>query len=197
MARKGPITKDTSSLALGLAQVRVGGSAANVTSYNPVLTSSDSIGKLAQTKLVGETEFFRSESGFPLIEDFVTPIREMARMEVTFNELSPYNVALAYGIDPTGGGYADAHSGEVQLGSKTAPDYVRMEAEYTFPDGTNKMTVIFPRAQVTANLEIDLQSEDEVAVPIVFESKNASSDVSGGSSIWDSAALGRISWTDA
>ena len=71
-----------------------------------------------------------------------------------------------------------------------------MEAEYTYPDGTNKMTIIFPRAQVSADLEIDLQSEDAAAVPVVFESKNASSDVDDGHAVWDDMPLGRISWTD-
>lgn len=196
MARKGPVTTDTTTIALGLAQIRVIASAANIGSINPQATSSDSIGSLANTKFVGATEFFRLEGGFPLIEEFTTPIREAAHLECSFREITPQNMAFAYGIDATSG-YTLPHSGEVALGGKTAPDYVRMEAEYTYPDGTNKMTIIFPRAQVSADLEVDLQSEEAAAVPIMFESKNASSDVSGGNAVWDDMPLGRISWTDA
>jgi len=57
------------------------------------------------------------------------------------------------------------------------------------------MTFIFPRAQVSANIEVDTAAEDSAAVPIIIESKNASSDVSGGDAIWDDKPLGRIVWT--
>jgi len=196
MARKGPVTTDTTSIALGLAQVRVVASAANIGSINPVASSSDSIGSLASTKFVGATQYFRLEGGFPLLEEFTTPIRESAHLECSFREISPKNLAFAYGLDATSG-YSETHSGELVLGGRVAPAYVRMEAEYTYPDGTNKMTIIFPRAQVSADLEVDLQSEEAAAVPVIFEAKNASSDVSGGNAVWDNMPLGRISWTDS
>jgi len=103
-------------------------------------------------------------------------------------------MAVAYGIDASAGGYTEVHSGEVPLGNRTSPDYVRMEALYTFPNGSNTMALIFPRAQVSASIEVDLQTEDAAVVPITFESKNASSDVTGGSSVWDSKPLGRIAF---
>lgn len=194
MARKGPVTTDTTSIALGLAQVRVGVSAANIGTLGQVLTSVDSIGSLANTKFIGHTEYFKLEGGFPLIEEFTTPIREAAALECSFREISPYTMKMAYGIDPSG--EALVHSGELALGNKVAPDYLRMEALYTYPDGTNTMCIIFPRAQVSADLEMDLQAEDAAAIPVMFESKNASSDVSGGNAIWDDMPLGRIEWKD-
>jgi len=196
MARKGPVTTDTTSIALGLAQIRVGDSSDGIGTLGQMLSASDSIGSLANTKFIGHTEFFKLEGGFPLIEEFTTPIREAAALECAFRQISPYNMALAYGIDP-GSDYDLVHSGEVALGNKVAPEYVRMEALYTYPDGTNTMCIIFPRAQVSADLEIDLQSEDAAAVPITFESKNASSDVTGGDAVWDDMPLGRIEWQDA
>lgn len=158
------------------------------------LTASDSIGALANTKFTGNTDWYKLESGFPLIEDYTTPIREGAMLECAFKEITPEHMDLAHGVDVSSGSYTSTHSGEVTLGSRTAPEYVRMEALYTYPNGTNTMTIIFPRAQVSANVEMDLQSEDAAAVPITFESKNASSDVSGGSAIWDDMALGHIIW---
>jgi len=197
MARKGPITLDTSTVALGLAQVRIGDSLTNIDNIHPVLTSSDSIGALANTKFMGNTDWFKLESGFPLLEDFTTPIRESAGLECAFKEITPFNMALAYGFDPNSGEYASmtAHSGEVGFGARVAPDYVRMEAMYTYPNGTNYMHIIFPRAQVSATVEMDLQSEDAAAVPVVIEAKGASSDVVGGSAAWDDKALGRLVWT--
>lgn len=192
MSRSGPVTKDTSTIALGLAQIRVGPSAANIDSVNSVLLPAASIGALANTKFIGKADWFKLESGFPLLEDFTTALRESAALECAFKELTPANVALAYGRDPAA--LTLPHSGEVALGGRVAPAYIRMEAIYTYPNGTNHMNIIFPRAQVSASMELDLKTEDAAAAPIVFEAKRADSEVSGGNAIWDSKPLGRIYW---
>jgi hypothetical protein len=194
MARSGPVVSDTSSLVLGLAQIRVETAATSIDNIQPVLSSTDSIGALANTKYMGPTDWARMESGFPLIEDYVVPIREAAHMEIAFNEVSPFTMALAHGIDPTGAAYSDVHSGEIALGGRTAPDFIRMEAAYTYPNGTNHMYIIFPRAQVSATPEIDLSKEDFVASPCTIEAKNASSDEASGNAVWDDKPLGRIFW---
>lgn len=191
MARKGPVTTDTSTIALGLAQIRVVSSSDNIGYTYAVGATGNSIGALANTKFTGNTDWYKLESGFPLIEDYTTPIREGAMLECAPLEITPKILDLAHGNDITSGSYS-AHSGEVALGGRTAPDYVRMEAYYVFPNGTNTMTIIFPRAQVSANVELDLASEDAASIPITFESKNASSDVSGGNAVWDSKPLGAI-----
>lgn len=191
MARNGPITKDTTTVALGLAQVRLGASAGNVTSIAPVLTSTSSIGALANTKFTSTTELWKLESGFPLVEDSSVPLREKATLECAFKEITPMNAAFARGIDATSG-YTNAHSGEIPLGNIDTPDFIRMEAFYTYPDGVNEMVIIFPRAQIVPNLELDMKAEDSAASPIVIEAKSADSSVSGGSSVWDSKPLGRV-----
>ena len=125
MARKGPVTTDTSTVALGLAQIRILESAGNIAEIQPQGSASDSIGALASTKFMGNSDWFKLESGFPLLEDYSVPIRAAASLECAFKEITPYNMALAYGLDPTGGGYTEVHSGEVALGGRTAPEYVR------------------------------------------------------------------------
>ena len=193
MSRQGPVTTDTSAIAVGLMQIRTGVSATHIANPNGALTASDSIGALASTKFVGNTDWYKLESGFPLIEDYTVPIREGAALECAFKEITPYNLALAQGIDPASD-YPDVHSGEIVLGGRTAPDYLRVEGVYTYPDGSSTMTFIFPRAQVSANTDMDFTAEDSAAVTVTFESKNASSDVSGGNAIWDDKPLGRIQW---
>ena len=199
MARKGPVTTDTSKIVLGLAQVRIGASAANISFASRKLTSSDSIGALANTKFVGNVDWFKLESGFPLLEDYTIPIREAAHLECAFKEIGPDNLALAYGYDPSAAPYSGygAHSGEVPLGARSAPAYVRMEALYTYPNGTDFMTIIFPRAQVSAAVEMDLAAEDAAAVPVIIEGKRADSDMAGGHAIWDNRPNGRIYWDQA
>jgi hypothetical protein len=197
MARKGPVTKDTSTLAIGLAQIRIGDSASFINVMHEALAVGYSMGAMASTKFVANTDWYRHESGFPLLEDYITPIREGAQIECTFEEITPTNMNIAYGKDPTDSPIVDlytAHSGEVKLGGRTSPAYVRAEAIYTYPNGTDFMLVIFPRAQVSASVEMEWGREDAAGVPIVIEAKDSSSEVSGGSSIWDNKPLGRISW---
>jgi hypothetical protein len=193
MARYGPVTKDTSTVQLGLAQIRIGPAAISISQIHPQLTSTNSIGALASTKFTSSIDLWTLESGFPLLEDHVIPIREKASLECSFKEITPMNVAFARGIDATSG-YTTVHSGEVKLGNMSAPAYVRMEAFYTYPDAVNEMVIIFPRAQAAANIELDMQAEDAVASPITFNAKMASSDVTGGSAVWDTKPLGRILW---
>ena len=71
---------------------------------------------------------------------------------------------------------------------------MRMEATYTFPNGSNYMEMIFPRAQVSASVEMDLQVETEASVPVSIEAKRADSEVTGGDAVWDAKPLGRIYW---
>ena len=191
MARNGPVTKDTSTVALGLADVRVGASVANIASVNPVLTTTNSIGALASTKFTSTIDLWKLESGFPLMEDASIPLREKASLECAFKEITPFNLALARGIDVSTG-YTGAHSGEVPLGNMSTPAFMRMEAFYTYPDGVNEMVIIFPRAQVVPNTELDMKSEDAAASPLTFEAKGASSSSSGGNLAWDYKPLGRI-----
>lgn len=191
--RSGPTTKDTSTIALGLAQIRVGVSATHIAEIHPKLVAADSIGALANTKFTGKADWFKLESGFPLLEDFTTALREGASLECAFKEMTPANIALAYGKDPAA--LTLVHSGELALGGRVAPDYVRMEAVYTYPNGINYMHIIFPRAQVSASMELDLKAEDAAAAPIVFEAKRADSEVTGGNAVWDAKPLGRIVWT--
>ena len=197
MARSGPITTDTSTVPLGLAQIRVGSSPGNIASTEPVLSSSDSMGAMASTKFIGNTDWYKLESGFPLGEDLSIVIREAAALECAFKQLTPYNMAIAYGIAASGSGeYSEVHSGEVKLGGRCAPEYVRMEAVYTYPrcTVTNHLYIIFPRAQVVSSVEVDFQAEEVANVPITFESKNSSSDVTGGNAAWDNKPLGRFFW---
>jgi len=197
MARSGPVTTDTTAVTLGLAQIRIGDSATNIASPAAVLTSTSSIGALANTRFVGNTDWYNLESGYPLVQDAVFPIREAAQLECAFKEVTPANMLLAYGLDPNAATYTafTAHSGEVPLGDRVAPAFVRMEARYTYPSGTDYMDIIAPRAQVSSGVEMELAAEDAAAVPVVIEFKNADANVSGGNAVWNEKPLGSIQWT--
>ena len=198
VARSGPLTKDTTTIALGLAQIRIGPSAANITKETPILAASASIGALASTTFTSNAEYFKLESGYPLLEDATYPLREAAMLECAFKELTPANFALAKGLDPAG--YTSVHTGVVPLGAISTPVFLRMEAIYTYPDGTNTMNIVFPRCQVTAALEAEFAEEEPAAVAVSIEGKRADSGITDavypGNAAWDDKPLGQIIWND-
>ncbi len=91
--------------------------------------------------------------------------------------------------------FGDAHSGSVALGTITAPKFMRVEAVYTFPNGVNKMTIIFPRANAVSSLAIDNQAEDVAAVTLSLKSTTASADADGGNAAWNAMSQGQILFT--
>lgn len=294
MARSGPVTKDTSTIALGLAQIRIGVSSTYIANVNAALAAADSMGAMASTKFVSNVEYWSLKSGFPQLEDMSVPLSETAALECEFKEITAKNMALARGIDPfasivaavlggtavtiagdtvgsitpdddggvsdaftvvftsataiaiygaaeghigdftdlsvaiepdNGGdpyfsmpanffdanwivdetyafstvaattgtaAYADSHAGEIGLGQMAAPAFLRMEAVYTYPNNTNHMYIIFPRANAVSSLELDLQAEDNANPAITFEGKRADSEVDGGHAVWDNMTLGRV-----
>lgn len=192
MARTGPTTRDTSTVALGLAKILIGPSAANISTKTQCLnTTTDSLGALNSSSFTSEVEYWRLLSGFPQLEDMTLPLSETAQLDCEFKEVNPRNIAYARSIDASTG-YADNHSGEITLGNLSSPAFVRAEAIYTYPNATNHMYIIFPRANVTSSMTLDFNASDNANVPITIESKRADSDVSGGDAAWDSSPLGRI-----
>jgi len=192
VTRTGPLTKNADTVALGLFQVRVGSSASNIASIGSVLTSTNSIGALASTKFIGNKEYWELYSGFPQLKDKTLAIKEDAMVECEFKEVQPFNLYLGLGKDPVTDSVSETISGEILLGDTSAPAYVRMEAVYTYPDGTSTCSIIFPRAQVTSNVEMDFQESDNANVPITFTANRADSGISGGHAAWNAKPLGHI-----
>jgi len=192
--RTGPVTKEPTAIALGLADVRIAVAATYIGQIAPVLTSTHSIGTLANTKFLSTVEVYRLLSGYPQLEDAVYPLSEIAAFELGFREITPANMALARGLDPAD--YTSVHVGTIKLGNILAPVSIRAEIVYTYPDGTNTMTFVFPRAQAVSTIEMDFAPEEPAAVAVRLESKRADSDISGGHIIWDDKPLGYILWDD-
>jgi hypothetical protein len=192
MARTGPVTLDTTTIALGLAQIRVGVASTYIAQTVPRLLAADSLGALANTKFSGNVEYYRLESGYPMLEDAIFPLRESAVLECAFKELTPKNVAIARGLSPAS--YTEEHLGSIPLGTIAAPTAIRVEAIYTFPDGTNRMALVFPRANAAATIEMEFAAEEPAAVAIRLEAKRADSEVSGGNAVWDNMPYGRMIW---
>lgn len=98
----GPITKTASARALGLIDIRVGASLANIASTSAVLTAAHSIGALKDSKFISTRAFFEQYSGFPKTLDGIIPLSVGAKIEGSYKEITPFNVALSNGLDPSG-----------------------------------------------------------------------------------------------
>lgn len=192
MASTGPKTRDTSTVALGLAKILVGPSLTNIATTTQCLNATtDSLGALNSSNFTSNVEYWTLMSGFPQTEDLVIPLSEVAEIACEFKEINPRNLAYARGLDASSG-YDNNHSGEITFGTLATPAYVRAEAIYTYPNQTNHLYIIFPRAQVKSSLELSFNATDNANVPITISAMSASSEVSGGSAVWDSSPLGRI-----
>lgn len=192
ISQTGPLTRDPSYLALGMYQVRVAASAtttaALIARTDGCLSGEDSIGAVASTKIALEKEYFTHESGYPLLEDAQLPIRERALLEFSFEEINGRNMVLAAGKDPGDG------SGEIALGTLTSPEYMRVEAWYTYPGNDRRMIIVFPRGQIVSNLELENQKEEAANAPVTVRATRADSGITGGDAAWDDMPLGRIYW---
>lgn len=100
----GPRTKNTANIAIGLSQLRIGNSAANISTTTPVLTSADSIGALADISYSFNKEYYDHYSGFPQVKDLVIPTRGDEMITCSFEEITPELLAMAQGIDPSAAG---------------------------------------------------------------------------------------------
>lgn len=102
----GPRTKSPQNIALGLMDIRLGNSAANIGTTTPVLTSSNSLGALADASYTFSKEFYQHRSAFPAVLDLVIPTSGDEMITCSVEEISPYALAVSQGIDPTSAGSA-------------------------------------------------------------------------------------------
>lgn len=98
----GPTTKDVSTRTLGKMQIRVGSADAYISNSSPILTSANSVGALANTVFNSTREFHDFVSGFPARIDGKVPISDNCDLQCGFQEITPFNMALSFGIDPFG-----------------------------------------------------------------------------------------------
>jgi len=190
--RTGPVTRDASTVPLGLAKILIGPSSTNVATKTACLDqTTDSLGALNSSSFTSTVEYWKLLSGFPELEDLTIPLSEVAQLDCEFKEVHPRNLAYARGLDASSG-YDDTHSGEIALGMISEPAIVRAEAIYTYPNKINHMYIIFPRAQVTSSVNLSFSATDNANVPIVIEAKRSDSDIVGGDVAWNEAPLGRI-----
>jgi len=145
MGRTGPITRDASTVQLGLSQIRVAPADTYIATATPALTNLDSMGAMASTAFTSETEYWDLESGFPLALDATYPLRETNMLECAFREISPKNLAIARGMNP----FANISATALKIASTTTLG-TDVPAKLTIDNAggavTDTFTVVFTSA---------------------------------------------------
>lgn len=190
MAQQGPIGINTSRYQVGLMQIRVTPTTtANTAQSGEILTSSSSIGSLANTSVTFEDNILEHESGFPQLTDAVVRVGRKASIKCEFEELTRQNLALALGQNPSS--YTNL-SGTVPIGDLASVNYIRIEGVITYPDGTTTTAVIFPRALATIDGDLSFSKDGFASASITFKSNVSSSDNASGNVVWNNNPLGII-----
>lgn len=194
MAIKGPNTKDASTLVIGLMSIMVDKASTHISTSGAALNkTTHSVGSLNNSSLTVDRETKIHESGFPLLKDKVIVLRETLQLTGEMEEITRKNLTIALAKDPS---VVTGKSGEITFGTLSAPQDLRVEGLYEFPDG-DEMRVILPRAQVETGIELGFQKEDWGNMSVTFTAQKADSSVSVGNAVWDAAPLGKIVFSGA
>jgi len=188
--RTGPITKDVSTVQLGLSQIRVGLAASYISNTGAALSESDSLGAMAATSFTSEKEYHIREDGYPLTPKPPYAISETNTLGCAFKEITPKTLALSLGMSPAT--FSNPHAGTIPLGGVAPPQPLRVEAVYTFPGSTYQMIIIFPMANITSGLKLEHQLDTPAAVTLSIKAINAASNAVGGNAVWDTMPNGKI-----
>jgi len=190
MAQQGPIGVNTSRYQVGLMQIRVTPqSTANIKQSGEILTSSNSMGSLANTTVTFEDNILEHQSGFPQLTDAVIRVGRNASIKCEFDEITRQNIAMALGQNISS--YTNL-SGTVPIGDLSGVNYIRVEGVITYPDGTTTTAIIFPRALATIDGDLSFSKDGFASASITFKSNIASSDNSAGDVVWNNNPLGIV-----
>lgn len=190
MAQQGPIGVNTSRYQVGLMQIRVTPqSAANIKQSGEILTSSNSMGSLANTSVTFEDNILEHQSGFPQLTDAVVRTGRTASVKCEFDEITRQNIAMALGQNPSS--YTNL-SGTVPIGDLAGVNYIRLEGVITYPDGTTTTAIIFPRALATIDGDLSFSKDGFASASITFKANISSSDNSSGDVVWNNNPLGIV-----
>jgi len=171
--------KDNSSISIGPATVRIGGSESNLSFTLPVLTDTDYMGYSEQTNIVYSVDYKERtavNSHYPT--DMKTD-RQTCAIEMKTVELSKDIFSLMFGI------YPNIFNNSFSFGILTDIDF-RVEIEYTYPDNVKKLFMIFPKVRIMKGLNIALSSDAEVVSSIKMNA------LAPGTTTWENNPLGTI-----
>lgn len=185
-----PVYRNSTTVMLGLAQIRIAESAPYIGYPTACLTKAHSLGAMVETRILGEDFDYILRSGFPQTDDLIIAYEQHVIVECVLREITPINMALMFGqaYDPTT--YDDPHDGQIYLGTRGVTSFIRVEFIYWYPESNYQMHLILPKAYISTEVLIDWAVEDDYGAPFACVSTPSDSDSIGGHAIWDAAPLG-------
>ena len=176
--------KERETVALGLGKISIGSSSSHLASTTQALSSTDYFSALTDISFTINKKFKKQVSvkdSIELLQDVFVSSSTFV-ISVTFIEILQKTLSYALGGD----------GGSTELGSLllSDPTDLRVELEYLYPNKTNKLIVILPRAVVTSSMPVSFAEDDNLDVPMTLLAKRVDNIVGGSS--WDAFPYGRI-----
>jgi len=181
MSVQGTRIKDRESLFFGLAELYLGDSESNEASNTAVLGEDDYFSCMAEISFNISKKFSKRydvQNGVKILENIFL-ISSNFEVEASFVELTEKNLSLALGGDGTETNILD--------NLIKAPTALRAEIIFSYPNGTNTLTLILPKVNVITNsVGFDFLPEEAMQVPLKLAPLKCTH------SSWSSNPLGKI-----
>ncbi len=153
---------DREKLFFGLAKLYIGLSSTYEASTTPALSSGDYFSSLVNVSMVTKKESkakYKIVSAIKILEDILITASGID-LAIDFIEMS--EKALSFSL---GGDGSDTNILNNLMGQGTI---LRAELLFTYPNGSNTMTMVFPKVRVTSSPSFKFESENPMQVPLIF-----------------------------
>lgn len=179
--------KNRNSILIGKGQMRVAKAEDHITETDFVLTEINSLGYLAEIKLDAskEVEVRKSVvSNYPI--DIQSKITDVI-IECEPLEMTVENITMALGQDNLNN-VNSSLDGFFGIGGESET-WWRVEIGVLFPQGGNKMELVFPKTKIISDFSIPLMSEEAFKQTLTYQAADASFG-EPSNAIWMSNPLG-------
>jgi len=173
---------DSEKLFFGLAKLYIGDSATNEASDTAVLGSSTYyLSSLVNVAIFVKKEFFSSFRLADTIRILENIFLVSASLDIEVEFIEMTGKTLSYSL---GGDGSDTN---ILTNLLDQSSLLRAELVFTYPNGTNTMTLIIPKAKViNAATALEFQSEEPMKVPMILSALYCTH------ANWSSEPLGKI-----
>lgn len=158
------LIKDRDSIAIGLADLYLG--AVDLITTTPTLISSSSayIGCVAEISFTASKEFverYTNVGNVLLLMDNILTSSDILVNSVLY-EFNKKNLSILFGGDGTDNNFL--------VNVLTSPKYFRLELQFTYPNRTSKLQMVFPKVQaVQSNINVQFNETDGIKQPVSFK----------------------------
>lgn len=174
--------KTSSAIAIGLAKLHLGDSAAHITDFSKVLGDSAYVGAKTEVSFIGSKGILEVKGSRRGFKEVIKRLISEASVSLSCSllELTVKNMSYTFGGDGGAGNILNDLFGE--------PSILRAELVFLYPDKITQMIIILPSVQVVSDPSLGFTAEDAITSAITL------SPVATDEVTWVNDPLGRVYW---